>query len=423
MRVPYIVLIASFFLFSECAVSGAQDFAALEPPTSAPVAAAPTNGSALMHRIRRIGRAIRNKFSQHQATPEATIYVVSTRGVDHEQRSLSMNYYEQHVGCGSRPDSEGSSTIICDTLIPGSVKPIVGPNFFQSINPQTGVSQYFVPRPDIFLFVHGFNNSEKDAITRAASLARNMQFSNSGVVFTWPSAAQPADYLYDLQSAIFSRDRLAEVIVGLSQTSRLHIFAHSMGCWLTMEALRQSAIAGQTNALNGVASVFLISPDIDADVFEAQLTEIGATPTNFASKITVLAGEDDLALQLSGLIASKKFQEALRHSWFRKFKLAATGIIAYKFSDIKSWASKNFSRFISNPRLGQMNIDSINARFGAEKFGIASISTTSVETTDEMRHFKADNSSVIAAMREDLPLDRSGAALAVTAAPNGGSLR
>lgn len=181
---------------------------------------------------------------------------------------------------------------------------------------------------EVLLYVHGFNNSPDIAFRRVAELTRLLEFSGAPFAFTWPAHGGVSWYLYDLQSANISRDALANLLRDLSQNqnvSRIHIFAHSMGSWLTMEALRQTALAGQSSVLDKISDVILFAPDLDPQVFERQITVVNASieseqplgiigniralamgspvGRNFARRISVFAGKDDLALRLSGWLS------------------------------------------------------------------------------------------------------------------------
>ena len=56
---------------------------------------------------------------------------------------------------------------------------------------------------------------------------------------------------------------------------RIDIIAHSMGNWVTMEALRQLAITGDRDLGGKLGDVVLASPDIDVDVFKKQMRRYG----------------------------------------------------------------------------------------------------------------------------------------------------
>ena len=140
---------------------------------------------------------------------------------------------------------------------------------------------------DILVFVHGFNTSFDDARSRAAQIVADARFGGVAVLFTWPSRSELFGYVSDKDSATASRDALQALLHDLGQTpgvGKIHVLAHSMGGWLTMEALRASSIAGDRTLSGHLGDVILASPDIDMDVFASQMTRIRpANVTVFAT--------------------------------------------------------------------------------------------------------------------------------------------
>ena len=153
----------------------------------------------------------------------------------------------------------------------------------------------------VLIFVHGFNVKYSDAVFRVAQISNDLDSDAAPVLFTWPSRGKFLSYLYDKESATYSRDALEEVLHEAVQTpevKEVSIMAHSMGAWLTMEALRQSSIRNGT--LNPeINHVVLASPDIDSDVFKQQFAALGEDRPKF----TFIISKDDLALKLSRFIA------------------------------------------------------------------------------------------------------------------------
>jgi esterase/lipase superfamily enzyme len=156
---------------------------------------------------------------------------------------------------------------------------------------------------DILVFVHGFNTSFDEARSRAAQIVADTHFGGVAVLFTWPSRNELFGYVSDKDSATASRDALQALFRDLGQTpgvGKIQILAHSMGGWLTMEALRQSAIAGDRDLSGHLGNVILASPDIDMEVFASQMARV--RPAN----VTVFATPTDRALSLSSWIASSR---------------------------------------------------------------------------------------------------------------------
>jgi esterase/lipase superfamily enzyme len=156
---------------------------------------------------------------------------------------------------------------------------------------------------DILVFVHGFNTSFDDARSRGAQIVADAHFGGVAVLFTWPSRSELFGYVSDKDSATASRDALQALLHDLGQTpgvGKIHVLAHSMGGWLSMEALRESAIAGDRTLSGHLGDVILASPDIDMDVFASQMARV--RPAN----VTVFATPNDKALSLSSALASSR---------------------------------------------------------------------------------------------------------------------
>jgi len=156
---------------------------------------------------------------------------------------------------------------------------------------------------DILVFVHGFNTSFEEARWRAGQIAADSHFGGVPILFTWPSRGELLGYASDKDSATASRDALEQLLEDLAKTpslGRVHILAHSMGCWLSMEALRQIAIAGNRDLSGHLGEVMLAAPDIDLDVFAGQMARIRP------AKVTVFATANDRALSLSSWIAEAR---------------------------------------------------------------------------------------------------------------------
>ncbi|MFD1333642.1 alpha/beta hydrolase [Methylopila musalis] len=155
----------------------------------------------------------------------------------------------------------------------------------------------------VLLFVHGFNNSYEDAVYRFAQIVHDSRTDAVPALFTWPSRASIFAYNYDRESTNYSRDALEEVLQALADekdVKDVSVLAHSMGSFLTMEALRQMAIRDGRIAPK-IRNVILAAPDVDVDVFKQQLGEMG-TP-NQRPRFTVFVSRDDRALKVSSRIA------------------------------------------------------------------------------------------------------------------------
>src|SRR5271166_3505936 len=93
----------------------------------------------------------------------------------------------------------------------------------------------------VVIFVHGFNTRFDDSVFRLAQIIHDSRADVAPILFSWPSRGSIFDYNYDRESTNFSRADLVYVIrqaVRSRDVSEITIMAHSMGCWLAVEALR-----------------------------------------------------------------------------------------------------------------------------------------------------------------------------------------
>ena len=157
------------------------------------------------------------------------------------------------------------------------------------------------PSRRALIFVHGFNTSFAEATFRFAQMTHDLGAPAAPILFTWPSRGSALDYVYDRESATYSRSGLVEVLdqaVASDNVAEITLVAHSMGAWLAMEALRQLGIRDGTVSPK-VRTVVLASPDIDVDVFKRQVLEMGKARPRFL----LVASRNDTALSLSRWIA------------------------------------------------------------------------------------------------------------------------
>jgi len=143
--------------------------------------------------------------------------------------------------------------------------------FVQALNAQLAAKPRGQRR--VFLFIHGYNTMFAEGLYRFAQIAHDAKMPAVPVLFTWASRGQLAQYVYDTNSATAARDDLERTIrlIFASDAEEVNILAHSMGNWVTVEALRQIKIAGGLPHASKIGQLILAAPDIDIDVFKAQM--------------------------------------------------------------------------------------------------------------------------------------------------------
>ncbi|MCX5516777.1 alpha/beta hydrolase [Kaistia algarum] len=153
------------------------------------------------------------------------------------------------------------------------------------------------PGRQALVFIHGFNNRFDDAVYRYAQIVHDSGAPVVPILFTWPSRGSLLDYGYDRESTNYSRDALEKLLTALAKdpnVDEVSVLAHSMGNWVTLEALRQMAIRNG-RVLPKIKNVMLASPDVDVDVFRSQMADIGSK----GPQITLFVSQDDRALAAS----------------------------------------------------------------------------------------------------------------------------
>jgi esterase/lipase superfamily enzyme len=162
------------------------------------------------------------------------------------------------------------------------------------------------PSRHVLLFVHGYNTRFEEAVYRFAQITHDAGAPVVPVLFTWPSRGKLFDYVYDRESATYSRDALEAVLQAMVKdpnVGSISILAHSMGNFVAVEALRQMAIRDRSLSPK-IRDIMLAAPDIDFDVFRREIAEIEASDKS--PPVTLFVSQDDHALDFSRRIAGNE---------------------------------------------------------------------------------------------------------------------
>lgn len=210
------------------------------------------------------------------------------------------------------------------------------------------------PHRSVLIFVHGYNTRFEEAVYRFAQIIHDSRAPALPLLFTWPSRGRLLAYAYDHESASYSRDALEAILQNLAKTKNVHeisILAHSMGNWVTIEALRQMAIRNGSIAPK-IKQVMLAAPDVDVDVFRRQMSVIEARHRPF----TLFTSRDDKALALSRRIAGDSPRvgaiDPSAEPW--RSQLERENIRVIDLTALKSGDSLNHGKFAAAPQLVQI---------------------------------------------------------------------
>ena len=183
-------------------------------------------------------------------------------------------------------------------------------------------------------------------------------------LFTWASRGKLAAYVYDNNSATAARDDLEHTLRLLlaSNADQVNILAHSMGNWVTVEALRQIKISGNLQYASKFGDVFLAAPDIDIDVFKSQMRRFGKPRKPFY----IVLSKDDKALGFSKFIAGGENRVGDDSNIQ---ELAALGATVIDLTDVKGDDPSNHDKFVQlaavAPELRAVLGEGIGAKDGA----------------------------------------------------------
>jgi esterase/lipase superfamily enzyme len=201
------------------------------------------------------------------------------------------------------------------------------------------------------VFIHGFNNRFEDAVYRFAQIVHDSGAEVVPVLFTWPSRGSIFAYGYDRESSNYSRHALENLLQALARdpaVGEVSILAHSMGNWVTLEALTLMAIRNRGIPAK-IANVMLASPDVDVDVFRTQVKEMeGRKP-----KFTLFVSQDDRALAVSRRVWGSTARLGAIDPDVEPYKseMEADKITVLNLTKLKSGDSLNHGKFAESPEV------------------------------------------------------------------------
>ncbi|NLR97233.1 alpha/beta fold hydrolase [Rhizobium sp. P38BS-XIX] len=221
--------------------------------------------------------------------------------------------------------------------------------------------------PGVGMFIHGYNYTYQEALFRLVQMSADAGEFQASVLFDWPSQGALTGYVADRDAVAYARDDLVHVLHDLGHSDiRTTMLAHSMGCLLTMETLRQLKITGDDRSLKNIERVVLAAPDVDIDLFRRDVATIG----RLRKPIMVLAAKDDRALALSRQLSGSTAAGALDVSDPAVQELAKNdNLQIIDISSLKSLSSTNHDRFVSfaaaYPQLQKSNANQSGSLAGA----------------------------------------------------------
>jgi TRAP-type C4-dicarboxylate transport system substrate-binding protein/esterase/lipase superfamily enzyme len=158
------------------------------------------------------------------------------------------------------------------------------------------LSQFAGSNRRVILYFHGFNNTFKNAVTRAIGFTMDFGLREPVLVWSWPSLGGrggSGEYVGDLNGVDFTNSYIKDFVDSLAEADLIEevsIVAHSMGTKIAGQFIRH---ASEKNLK--IANVIFVAPDYPKSTFEQLINEAGAA----ALLKTVYANRHDRALGYS----------------------------------------------------------------------------------------------------------------------------
>lgn len=150
--------------------------------------------------------------------------------------------------------------------------------FFKELSRRLALTR----KKEVFIFVHGFNNTFEEATTVTAEMWHFLGREGVPIAYTWPAGAGTSlgGYTEDYESSRFTTVHLKALLGVLSrfpEVKQINILAHSRGTDVVSTALREiiiASLAAKEDPLKTlkIGNLVLAAPDIDHKVASVQLS-------------------------------------------------------------------------------------------------------------------------------------------------------
>jgi esterase/lipase superfamily enzyme len=141
-------------------------------------------------------------------------------------------------------------------------------------------------RPEVIIFIHGFNSELDDGLATTASLWHFSGRFGVPISYSWPAGNKGLTaYIKDRESGEFSIYHLKEFLRALAsipELKKIHIVAHSRGADVTTTALRELSIYEKGGGRDPyrtlkIETLILAAPDLDFGVVRQRLAAENAS--------------------------------------------------------------------------------------------------------------------------------------------------
>ena len=159
------------------------------------------------------------------------------------------------------------------------------------------------PRKEVFIYIHGYNNTFDDAAFALAELWHFIGRVGVPLIYTWP-AGHPGlfGYTYDRESSEFTAYHLRKVlklIAGFEEVEKIHLIAHSRGADLALTVLKDLTLSTRAAGKDPrkqfkIHNFILAAPDLDVQVAEQRIA--GDKLELSVNRFTIYTSPNDKAI-------------------------------------------------------------------------------------------------------------------------------
>jgi esterase/lipase superfamily enzyme len=168
-------------------------------------------------------------------------------------------------------------------------------------------------RKDVYIYVHGVNNTFEDGVFRSAELWHFMGRVGVPIAYTWPAGLGGLrGYAYDRESGEFTVSHFRHFVKTVAEcpdVERVHLIAHSRGSDVVVSALRELHLSylaqgKSTQKELKLENLVLAAPDIDEDVFMQRF--VAENLLQAAKRTTIYASKYDRAIEAADLLFASR---------------------------------------------------------------------------------------------------------------------
>jgi esterase/lipase superfamily enzyme len=162
------------------------------------------------------------------------------------------------------------------------------------------------PKPEVVLFVHGYNNDFEDAALTLAELWHFLGREQVPILYTWPAGrGGPSGYIYDRESGeftVYHLKNLLRSLANMTEIEKFHLIAHSRGTDVLSTAVRELMLETRNTGENArekfrVAHLVLAAPDMDFEVVEQRI--ISELLYQKVQEVIVYTSQEDKAISIA----------------------------------------------------------------------------------------------------------------------------